>query len=29
MRCADFWPMPGSRLNSLMSRANGSAKSGI
>src|SRR5580700_1297001 len=29
MRCADFCPMPGSRLNSLMSRANGSAKSGI
>ena len=29
MRCADFWPMPGSRLHSWISRASGSAKSGI
>src|SRR5215469_6212794 len=29
MRCADFCPMPGRRLNSLMRRASGSAKSGM
>ena len=29
MRWADFWPMPGRRLNSVIRRARGSAKSGI
>ena len=28
-RCADFWPMPGRRLNSSIRRCSGSAKSGI
>jgi hypothetical protein len=29
MRWADFCPMPGRRLNSLIRRAKGSAKSGM